>query len=175
LRLNGLFFRIRGTPQIEVTFDIDANGIVHVSAKDKGTGRDHSITIQSSGGLSQAEIDKMVKEAEAQRENDEKKRQAIDIKNELDSQLYNIEKSFLEHRAKLQPADADEVQESINNAKSVQGSDDVEILRSALERLKTSAMKVGQAVYANTNAQKSEEATPPPEEPNQGESGNKKQ
>lgn len=90
--LGGIPMAPRGHPQIEVTFDIDANGIMNVSAKDKATGKNTSITIRSSGGLSEADIDRMVKEAEASRETDKKRRELIDIKNESDSMIYNTEK-----------------------------------------------------------------------------------
>jgi molecular chaperone DnaK len=91
----------RGVPQIDVTFDIDANGIVHVSAKDKATGRDHSITIQSSGGLSESEIQDMINKAEKYKDEDKKRRELVDLKNDADSTIFNTEKSLNEHRAKL--------------------------------------------------------------------------
>lgn len=90
--LGGIPMAPRGHPQIEVTFDIDANGIMNVSAKDKSTGKANTITIKSSGGLSDSDIDRMVKEAEAQRESDHKRREAIDLKNEADTYIYNTEK-----------------------------------------------------------------------------------
>lgn len=90
--LSGIPMAPRGHPQIEVTFDIDANGIMNVSAKDKASGKNTSITIRSSGGLSEADIDRMVKEAEASRETDKKRRELIDVKNESDSMVYNTEK-----------------------------------------------------------------------------------
>ena len=91
----------RGHPQIEVTFDIDANGIMNVSAKDKSTGKNTSITIRSSGGLSDNDIDRMVKEAEEARESDQKRRETIDLKNESDSMVYNTEKQLQEHGARI--------------------------------------------------------------------------
>ena len=90
----------RGTPQIEVTFDIDANGIVNVSAKDKGTGKEQKIQIQASGGLSEEEIQKMVKEAEANKEADKKKRESVDARNQADSLVFSTEKSLKEHGIK---------------------------------------------------------------------------
>lgn len=99
--LSGIPPAPRGVPQVDVTFDIDANGIVHVSAKDKATNRDHSITIQSSGGLSESEIQDMINKAEKFKTEDKSRRELVDIKNEADSTLFNTEKSLNEHRSKL--------------------------------------------------------------------------
>merc|ERR1712167_77279 len=94
----------RGTPQIEVTFDIDANGIVNVSAKDKGTGKEQKIQIQASGGLSEEEINKMVKEAESNKETDKKKREAVDVRNQADTLLHSTEKNTKEHGSRVSVA-----------------------------------------------------------------------
>jgi molecular chaperone DnaK len=99
--LGGIPMAPRGHPQIEVTFDIDANGIMNVSAKDKSTGKAQSITIRSSGGLSDVDIDRMVKEAEASKEGDKKRREIIDLKNEADTMSYNTEKQLQEHGARI--------------------------------------------------------------------------
>jgi len=99
--LSGIPMAPRGHPQIEVTFDIDANGIMNVSAKDKSTGKTQNITIRSSGGLSDADIDRMVKEAEAAKESDSKRKQIIDLKNEADQYIYNTDKQLQEHSAKI--------------------------------------------------------------------------
>jgi molecular chaperone DnaK len=99
--LSGIPPAPRGVPQIDVTFDIDANGIVHVSAKDKATNKDHSITIQSSGGLSEAEIQDMINKAEKYKDEDKKRRELVDLKNEADGAIFNTEKSLNEHKAKL--------------------------------------------------------------------------
>lgn len=107
--LSGIPPAPRGVPQIDVTFDIDANGIVHVSAKDKATNRDQSITIQSSGGLTEAEIQDMVNKAEKFKEEDKKRRELVDLKNEADSVIFNTEKSLNEHKAKLQQNEVDEI------------------------------------------------------------------
>jgi len=99
--LGGIPMSPRGHPQIEVTFDIDANGIMNVSAKDKSTGKAQSITIKSSGGLSDADIDRMVKDAEASKEKDQKRREVIDLKNECDTMIYNTDKQLQEHGARI--------------------------------------------------------------------------
>ncbi len=109
----------RGIPQIEVTFDIDANGIVHVRAKDKSTGKDHSITIQSSGGLSKSEIEEMLKRAEESKEKDAKLREVIDLKNEADSFIHNTEKTLSEHRSKLPQETIDEVEKAMKDLKDL--------------------------------------------------------
>ena len=100
----------RGTPQIEVTFDIDANGIVNVSAKDKSTGKEQQIKIQASGGLSDEEIDKMVKDAEANAETDKKKREEVDVKNQADSLVFQVEKNIKEHGDKISPEDKSKIE-----------------------------------------------------------------
>ena len=99
--LGGIPMAPRGIPQIEVTFDIDANGILNVSAKDKSTGKAQSVTVRSSGGLSDADIDQMVRDAEASKEDDAKRREAIDLKNEADQCIYNTEKQISEHKDKI--------------------------------------------------------------------------
>lgn len=113
--LTGIAPAPRGVPQIEVCFDIDANGIVHVNAKDKATGRDHTITIQSSGGLNEAEIQDMINKAEKYKAEDKKRRELVDLKNEGDSLVHNTQKSLGEHKAKLPEADANEIQKDIND------------------------------------------------------------
>lgn len=109
----------RGVPQIEVTFDIDANGIVNVSAKDKATNKDQHITIQSSGGLNESEIQEMINKAEKFKDEDKKKRELIDLKNEADSVAHNTEKSLNEHKSKLQQAEIDEIQKAVTDLKAL--------------------------------------------------------
>ena len=109
----------RGVPQIEVTFDIDANGIVNVSAKDKGTGKEQQIKIQASGGLSEDEIDKMVKEAEANAESDKKKRENIDAKNQADSMIHSAEKNLKEFGDKVSDQEKNAIENDIKNLKAV--------------------------------------------------------
>jgi molecular chaperone DnaK len=111
--LGGIPMAPRGHPQIEVTFDIDANGIMNVSAKDKSTGKNTSITIRSSGGLSDSDIERMVKEAEAARETDKKRRELIDVKNEADSMIYNTEKQLVEHASRIPESVKNQVKNDI--------------------------------------------------------------
>ena len=137
----------RGVPQIEVTFDIDANGIVNVSAKDKGTGKEQQIKIQASGGLSEDEIDKMVKEAEANAESDKKKRENIDAKNQADSMIHSAEKNLKEFGDKVSDQEKNAIESDIKNLKDAIASDDSEKIKSGLEALTQSSMKLGEAMY----------------------------
>ena len=137
----------RGVPQIEVTFDIDANGIVNVSAKDKGTGKEQQIKIQASGGLSEDEIDKMVKEAEANAESDKKKRENIDAKNQADSMIHSAEKNLKEFGDKVSDQEKNAIENDIKNLKDAIASDDSEKIKSGLEALTQSSMKLGEAMY----------------------------
>jgi molecular chaperone DnaK len=137
----------RGMPQIEVTFDIDANGIVNVSAKDKGTGKEQKITIQASGGLSESEIDKMVKDAEANKEADKQKREGIDTRNNADAMVHNVEKQLKEHGDKLSAEDKTKVESDINDLKEALKGSNVEDIKTKTETLTQSAMKLGEAIY----------------------------
>lgn len=124
--LSGIPMAPRGHPQIEVTFDIDANGILNVQAKDKSTGKNQSITIRSSGGLSDSEIDKMVQEAEASKELDKRKREYIDLKNESDSMVYQSEKQLTEHGSKIPDSVKDQVRTDIQALNDAIGTEDSE-------------------------------------------------
>ena len=138
----------RGVPQIEVTFDIDANGIVHVSAKDKATGKEQSIRIQASGGLSDADIDKMVKDAEAHAAEDKKTRELVETRNQTEALIHGTEKSLSENASiPAVAAIKGEVDSAIAAAKSAITGEDVEAIRSATEALTKVAMKIGEAVY----------------------------
>ena len=137
----------RGVPQIEVAFDIDADGILNVSAKDKGTGKEQNIVIRSCGGLSDDDIERMVSDAEANAEADAKKRQVIESKNEIDSLIYSTEKTLGEHGEKLEAEVKDEVQKAIDEAKAVKDSDDLDEIKAKISALQQSSMKVGQSVY----------------------------
>jgi molecular chaperone DnaK len=139
----------RGVPQIEVTFDIDANGIVHVSAKDKATGKEQSIRIQASGGLSDAEIERMVKDAEAHAAEDKKKRELVETKNQAEALIHATEKELTENasNAGVAAVKAD-VEKAIEAAKEALASDDVERIKSATTSLAQVAMKIGEAVYS---------------------------
>ena len=137
----------RGVPQIEVTFDIDANGIVNVSAKDKGTGKEQQIKIQASGGLSEEEIDKMVKEAEANAEADKKKREGVDVKNQADTMIHSAEKNLTEFGDKVSEQEKNTIENDIKALKEAVASDDTDKIKSGLEALTQSSMKLGEAMY----------------------------
>ncbi len=137
----------RGMPQIEVTFDIDANGIVNVSAKDKSTGKEQQIKIQASGGLSDEEIEKMVKEAEENAEADKKKREAVDTRNHADSLINETEKNLKEHGDKIPEADKNKITEDIEELKKVKDGEDLEVIKSKTEALVQSSLKMGEAIY----------------------------
>jgi len=137
----------RGVPQVEVTFDIDANGIVNVSAKDKGTGKEQKIQIQSSGGLSKEEIERMVKEAEANKEEDKKKRESVDVRNQADTLLHTTEKSLKEHGSKISDAEKKAIEDASTSLKdSIKGTD-IEDIKKKTESLVQASMKLGEAVY----------------------------
>jgi len=149
----------RGTPQIEVTFDIDANGIVNVSAKDKGTGKEQKIQIQASGGLSEDEISKMVKEAEANKESDKKKREAVDARNQADSIIFSTEKSLKEHGDKVSVEEKKAIENGITDLKkSLEGTDSEDITKKTQNLIQVS-MKLGEAVYKSQQKDKSDNPT----------------
>jgi molecular chaperone DnaK len=137
----------RGTPQIEVTFDIDANGIVNVSAKDKGTGKEQKIQIQASGGLSEEEIQKMVKEAEANKEADKKKRESVDARNQADSLIFSTEKSLKEHGDKISTEEKKAIESGITDLKKSLEGTDIEDVKKKTQSLIQVSMKLGEAVY----------------------------
>ena len=137
----------RGTPQIEVTFDIDANGIVSVSAKDKGTGKEQKIQIQASGGLSDDEIQKMVKDAEANKEADKKKRESVDVRNQADSLVFSTEKSLKEHGDKVSVEEKKSIENGISDLKKSLEGTDIEDIKKKTQSLIQVSMKLGEAVY----------------------------
>ena len=137
----------RGVPQIEVTFDIDANGIVSVSAKDKATGKEQQIRIQASGGLSEADIQQMVREAESNATADKAKREQVEARNQLEATIHSVEKNLTEHGDKLPEQDKGEAVAAVAAAKSALESADATAMKSASERLTQAAMKIGEAVY----------------------------
>lgn len=142
----------RGMPQIEVSFDIDADGILHVTAKDKATQKEQRIVIQSSGGLSAADIEKMIKDAEANQAADAKRREGVEAKNDLESHIHNTTKSLTEHADKLDAATKEEVQKVLDEAKALSTSTDVDAIKAKVTELTNAAMKIGQAVYGKTNS-----------------------
>ena len=137
----------RGMPQIEVTFDIDANGIVNVSAKDKATGKEQQIRIQASGGLSEEDIERMVKEAEENAEADKKKREIVDARNQADSLVNETEKNLKEHGDKVPESDKNKIEVDIEELKKVKDSDNLEAIKSKTEELVQSSLKLGEAIY----------------------------
>ena len=157
--LEGIAPALRGVPQIEVTFDIDANGIVNVSAKDKGTGKEQKITIQASGGLSEEEINKMVKEAEANKEEDKKKRDSVDARNQADTLLHTTEKNLKEHGAKVSEADKKAMETSSANLRNALKGTDIEEIKKKTQDLIQSSMKLGEAVYKSQQNTKPNDAT----------------
>jgi molecular chaperone DnaK len=137
----------RGVPQIEVTFDIDANGIVSVSAKDKGTGKEQKIQIQASGGLSDEEIEKMVKDAEANKDEDKKKRESVDARNQADTLIHSTEKNLKEHGAKISDADKKAIEDTSSALKEAIKGTDIEEIKKKTEALVQASMKLGEAIY----------------------------
>jgi molecular chaperone DnaK len=158
----------RGLPQVEVAFDIDANGILNVSAKDLGTGKEQSIVIQSSSGLSKEEVGKMQKDAESHAEEDKKRREVVDLKNQADQMIYTTEKTLKEHGDKVSAEARGNIENALNNLKEVVKGDDGDAIRKATENLGTSAQELGKILYEEA-AKKQTEAggTPQPDAPGQ--------
>ena len=137
----------RGMPQIEVTFDIDANGIVNVSAKDKATGKEQQIRIQASGGLSETDIDKMIKDAEANAAEDKKRREAVDAKNHADALVHSTEKALAEHGSKIADAERRAIEDAVSDLKEALKGDDAEATKAKSNTLAQASMKLGEAMY----------------------------
>ena len=137
----------RGMPQIEVTFDIDANGIVNVSAKDKATGKEQQIRIQASGGLSEADIQKMVKDAEANAAEDKKRREAVDAKNHADALVHTTEKALAEHGSKVEESERRAIEDAVSDLKEALKGDDAEAIKAKTNTLAQASMKLGEAMY----------------------------
>ncbi|HRO00305.1 molecular chaperone DnaK [Nitrobacter sp.] len=137
----------RGMPQIEVTFDIDANGIVNVSARDKATGKEQQIRIQASGGLSEADIEKMVKDAEANAAEDKKRREAVDAKNQADSLVHSTEKALTEHGSKIEESERRAIEDAVSDLKEALKGDDAEAIKAKTNTLAQASMKLGEAMY----------------------------
>ncbi len=152
----------RGVPQIEVTFDIDANGIVNVSAKDKGTGKEQKIQIQASGGLSDEEIEKMVKDAEANKEADKKKRETVDVRNQADTLIHSTEKNLKEHGSKISDVEKKAIEDGSNALKESLKGEDIEDIKKKTEALVQASMKLGEAIY------KSQQNTKPDSKKDEG-------
>ncbi|WP_124040354.1 molecular chaperone DnaK [Neoactinobaculum massilliense] len=165
--LTGIAPAPRGVPQIEVTFDIDANGIVHVSAKDKSTGKEQSMTITGGSALSKDEIDRMVKEAQEHEEEDKKAREAADTRNQAEQTVYSIEHLMEENKSKLSDAVVNEVQASVDKVKeALKGTDNTDEVRAALDELNKTSQKIGQELYSQA-----QQAAPSSEQANGAASG----
>ncbi len=157
--LSGIAPAPRGVPKIEVNFDIDANGIVHVSAKDLGSGKEQSVTITGGSGLSKEEIERMVKEAEEHAAEDQKRREEAEVRNGAEHQVYAIEKLLKEHEEKLEAAVVSEIKEAVDALRKSLEGDDVEAIKQALSALDEKAQKIGEAIYAAAQAQGAQGAT----------------
>ncbi len=144
----------RGVPQIEVTFDIDANGIVNVSAKDKGTGKEQKIQIQASGGLSDEEINQMVKDAESNKEADKKKRESVDARNQADTLLHSTEKNLKEHGSKVSDTDKKAIEDASANLRNAIKGTDIEEIKKKTQDLVQASMKLGEAIYKSQQSAK---------------------
>ncbi|MDB5238472.1 MAG: chaperone protein DnaK, molecular chaperone DnaK [Candidatus Kaiserbacteria bacterium] len=162
--LDGIPPAPRGMPQVEVTFDIDSNGILSVKAKEKTTGKEQSIRIEASSGLSDAEVEKMRKDAEANAESDQKKRELVEAQNTLDQTVYAAEKALKEHGDKVSEDIKKNVQEKIDAAKAARAGTDPDAVKSATDALSSAMSTIGEAMSKNTQ-------TPPPTEPTQGDTG----
>jgi molecular chaperone DnaK len=143
----------RGVPQIEVAFDIDANGIVHVSAKDLGTGKEQKIRIESSSGLSEGEIDRMVKDAEAHAEEDRKSRESAEVRNEADSLVYTTEKSLVDYGEKISDEDRSKIEAAIAELKTALESGDFDQIKEKSEALKQASFTLAEEVYKSAQAE----------------------
>lgn len=155
--LIGIIPAQRGIPQIEVTFDIDANGIVHVSAKDLGTGKEQKIRIQPSGGLNKEDIEKLVKEAESHSAEDKKKRELIDLKNQADALIYSTEKGLKEYGDKVGENERKNIEEAINDLKKDIETNEIEKIKKGMEKLTQASHKLAEEIYSKTKQQGTEQ------------------
>lgn len=150
--LEGIAPAPRGTPQIEVTFDIDANGILHVSAKDKATGKENKITIKANSGLSEEEIAKMVADAEANAEEDKKRIELVQARNTAEAMVHSVKKSIEEHGDKVEADEKAKIEEAIKELEAVLGSEDKEQIETKTDHLMKASQKLGEKVYADAAA-----------------------
>ena len=150
--LEGIAPAPRGMPQIEVSFDIDANGILHVGAKDKATGKENKITIKANSGLSEAEIQQMVKDAELNAADDKKKLEVIQARNSADAMVHSVKKSLAEHGDKLDAAEKEKIETALKEAEESLKSDDKATIDAKTEALMTASQKLGEKVYADAQA-----------------------
>jgi len=159
----------RGMPQIEVTFDIDANGLVNVSAKDKATGKEQQIRIQASGGLDDDEIERMVQEAEQHADDDKERREMVEVRNGADSLVHSTEKNLSEYGDKIPSEDKESIESAVSELKEALEGDDVEVIKTKTEALTEAAMKLGEAIYKASQAEGADQATA--EAPDHGDAG----
>ncbi len=155
----------RGVPQIEVAFDIDANGILNVSAKDMGTGKQQSITIQASSGLSEDEVSRMTQEAEANAESDKQRREVVDLKNQADQLVYSTEKTLKEHGEKVSGETRGSIESALNNLKEVTQGEDADAIKKAIENLGTTSQELGKILYEEAAKKQAETAGAPGDQP----------
>jgi molecular chaperone DnaK len=161
-------------PQIEVTFDIDANGIVNVSAKDLGTGKEQKITITASSGISEEEIEKMVKDAELHAEEDKRKKEEVEVRNQADTLIYNTEKVLKENKDKLSETDVKAVEDAIKDTKAAVESGDVNQIKEKMEILTKASHQLAEVMYKQAQSQQAQQdQTQPP--PSSGEGGSSAQ
>ncbi|HZI88215.1 MAG TPA: molecular chaperone DnaK [Pyrinomonadaceae bacterium] len=161
--LVGIPMAPRGVPQVEVTFDIDANGIVHVAAKDLGTGKEQSIKITASSGLNEEEIKRMVSDAEAHASEDKKRKETVEARNQLDTLIYSTEKSLKEHGGDLEPAVKENIESALTQAKSALEGQDAQAMKTAADQLSQSSHKLAESMYAKASQQQKTEDTGEPE------------
>ena len=159
--LTGIAPAPRGIPKIEVTFDIDANGIVHVSAKDHGTGKEQSMTISGGSALPKEDIDRMVKEAEEHAAEDKKRREEADTRNQAEQVIYSIEKLLKDNAETIKEETRASVQADVDAVKEALKGDDTDAVKTALEKLNASSMKIGEEVYAAQQAQEAQASEAP--------------
>ena len=156
--LEGIAPAPRGMPQIEVSFDVDANGIMHVSARDKGTGKEQNITIKSDGGLSDADIENMRRDAEAHAEKDKELKEIAEQRNKADQLIYSTEKSLNEYKDKITSDLKDKVEKAIQEVKDCKDGDDLEKIKNAVKNLEDQAMEIGKLVYQNAGGSSSSDS-----------------
>jgi len=158
--LEGIPPAARGTPQIEVTFDIDANGILHVGAKDKATGKENKITIKANSGLNEAEIQQMVKDAELNAAEDKKKLEIVQSRNQAEASVHSVKKSLTEHGDKLDAGEKEKIEAAVKEVEEALTGEDKALIDAKTESLMTAAQKLGEMVYANLQAQQAAGAAP---------------
>ena len=142
----------RGVPQIEVTFDIDVNGVVHVSAKDKGTGKDKKITITASSGLAKDEVERMVREAESHAADDARRREEVEVRNSADNMVYSARKTLEEHKERISSDLTSEIERSIGDVEAALKTDDIGRIKTSSEALKKALQGVGSAIYGQSGS-----------------------